>query len=159
MKCFSEDAIQRFVDGELTEIEVKMVESHLAECSECKRKVEYQKQQSTDIKKVLNELVGEIPEMPKIESVIKKERAYVSRRRKFVYGMVAASVLWMLFLVSDWQQSKCSCDKIIYYSMDFEVDANKPISDQEITVKIIDQDGKPIERENMVFDAGLKCNY
>ena len=148
MNCFSEDTIQRFVDGELTEIEVKMVESHLAECSECKRKVEYQKQQSTDIKKVLNELVGEIPEMPKIESFSKRESSRVSIKRKFVYGMVAASVLWMLFLVSDWQQTKCSCEKIIYYSVDFEVDANKPISDQEITIQIINQNGKSIDCES-----------
>ena len=46
------------------------------------------------------------------------------------------------------QQNKSNNDSmILYYSMDYEVDANKPITEQEMVMYIIDENGNTVENE------------
>ena len=147
MNCFSKEIIQKYVDGESTESEASMVESHMETCSECKMSIERQKQRSVKLKKALNEMVGEIPEMPKIRSFINQNKPNVSLMRKLVYGLVAACILWALFFVGGQQQTNNRNENILYHSLDFEVDANKPITDQELIIYVIDQNGHIAEYE------------
>ncbi len=148
MNCFSEDFIQKYVDGESTESEASMVENHTAECIECKMSIERQKQRSIKLKKALNELVDEIPEMPKMPTFTNQGRQHVSFKRKLVYGMAAACILLLLIFVIGRQQTNNRNDMMLYHSLDFEVDANKPITDQELIMYVIDENGNITKDEN-----------
>ena len=106
MNCFSEDFIQRYVDGESTKDEATMAENHMAECIECKMNVERQKQRSIKLKMTLNKLLDEIPERPNIPMINKQLRKQIPFKRKLVYGMSAACILGILFFAIYGQQTK-----------------------------------------------------
>ncbi|NOY95349.1 MAG: hypothetical protein GXO81_03020 [Chlorobi bacterium] len=148
MDCFSEEFIQKYEDGESTENEARMAENHMAECIECKIRIERQKQRSIKLKKALNQLVDKMPEIPLFTN---QGRQHVSLKRKLIYGMIAACILLLLIFVIGRQQTNNKKDYMLYYILDFEVDANKPITDQELIMYVIDQNGNITDCEYNSF--------
>lgn len=147
MNCSSEDIIQKYIDGECSPKERKALEAHMANCEECRVIEEHLSLRSDKIKTKLNALVGDVPEMPDVSTLITKQKPVKTLKQKLIYGMVAACILLFLVLMFETQNKSNNDSMILYYSMDYEVDANKPITEQEMVMYIIDENGNTVENE------------
>ncbi|QGY46996.1 hypothetical protein GM418_26035 [Maribellus comscasis] len=141
MNCFNEDILQKYVDGECTAEESRKIEIHTGNCAECRNTVALFKRRSENIKKQINALVGDVPEMPGISTLIKEKKPVIPIRKKLVYGMAAASVMLIIVLLLEKPFSSPDKETIMYYNIDYEIDANKPLTEQEMVLYITDENG------------------
>ena len=146
MNCFKEEVLQQYSDGEYTPEERMKIESHLIDCETCSSQLETVKQRSQIIKEKLNVLVNEVPEIPGISTFITKKEKHISRRRKLVYSLAAACILLFAVLIIGKQNSN-EKEPMLFYNMDYNVDANKPITDMEMVFYITDENGNIIEND------------
>ncbi len=146
MNCFDEEFLQKYVDGECSADEHSKIEKHIEKCSQCRTSAKSIRKRSEKIKKHLDALVGEIPERPEILTHVKNVKPVFSLKKKLVYGMAAASILLFIALVVNKLYTQQPEETILYYNIDYEIDANKPITEQEMIFYITDENG--FEPEN-----------
>lgn len=146
MNCFDEATIQRFVDGECSKGEQGRIKAHFNECPDCFELFKIHKQRSANIKRKVNSLNVDEFMIPEFVPVGTERKIIVPFRRKLVYGMAAASVLLILVLVFGKFQSQRAEDTFVFYSLDYEVDANKPITEQDMVMYYTDENGNTFER-------------
>lgn len=145
MNCFDEATIQRYVDGECSESESEMLSAHFKQCTECMVRFEMQQQRSVKIKSEVNSLLVGAIEIPDFVPHEAAQKVIFPFRRKLTYGLAAASVLLILVLLVGKYQTNRTDDTIIYYSFDYEVDANKPITSQDMVLYYTDENGDTYE--------------
>ena len=145
MKCFDEELIQQYIDGELTTEETGFVRQHLINCSECRNRTEQQRSTVVEMKAMLNHLVPaaepEIPvfHKPEMTTIHKKKRN--SYRHIWLTSAAAAClVAWIVFCP---EQKETERESRFFYSIEGEYDANKTYLDQEINV--IDENGQIVK--------------
>ncbi|MCG6189346.1 anti-sigma factor family protein [Maribellus maritimus] len=141
MNCFNEEIFQKYVDGECSETEIDQIEAHIEKCVECKTNVELLRERSENIKKQINALVGDVPEMPGISTLIKEKKPVIPIRKKLAYGMAAASLFLLIVLFFGKSQQSQPEETILFYNIDYEIDANKPLTEQEMVLYITDENG------------------
>lgn len=141
MNCFDVDIFQKYVDGECSETEINNIEAHIEKCAECKNNLELLRERSDNIKKQINVLVDEIPEIPEISTFIKEDKPVIPFRKKLAYGMAAASIFLLIVLFFGKSKQSQPEETVLYYNIDYEIDANKPLTEQEMVVYITDENG------------------
>jgi len=144
MKCIDNELIQRYIDGEASPFETERVEKHIAECSQCARNVEEQRAFACYLKKEIGQWGKQpviIPEF--IAPFITPRRRLNLKIRHYVYAVSAACVIFLIvFLFPDKNKNK---EIRMIYSLEGDYDSNRTVSQQEMTIIIIDADGKIIE--------------
>lgn len=139
MNCLQDNNIQAYIDRELSSNEMEAMDKHLEECSFCKEKVEKRKLLVTQLIGDWNlpEVEFSIPEFrPKKQVVLKS-----TFKRKSLYWVGAAAMLiFFLFVYSPEQESiHPEQTETLFLEMDFEIDANKPWAEQEMTIVFSEQ--------------------
>lgn len=143
----NEGLIQMYIDGEASKEQVKEIESHLMSCSLCVDKIEEQRGVARNIKKAINLLPDDELNKPLSEKwPIKSKKKFSIRRMPFIE--IAASIFLIAVFVFSYRQKSEEPIPSVYYQLDWEADANLPITDQEFVIKVWETHGK--ESESMI---------
>lgn len=161
MRCLTSERIQSFIDEELSISEVVAIEEHLHVCSICFATVEKQKKDHQKLLELVNFLVDDNTKIP----IFSDAKRSANKRNKSIiklsiYGGVAAVALLFVFrmfifndkedstLVYEQLKTKVPMEEIIIMENDFAdgIDANKPFHQQEMTILLIDGNGRIIDK-------------
>jgi len=146
MSCIREETIQKYIDGETTNIENSIIEKHLSICETCKNKVETQRRVAFGLKKAIHLLEKDAIEIPLMIKPTVNSKKSISLRKKIIYFSAAAASLLLFALVINREERRpVQDDLIITTGFDDEYDANKTISQQSMVVNIIDSEGNVTE--------------
>lgn len=147
MKCFSEELLQIYIDGECSKEEFILINEHLSKCDECSNSVIDARKRSETIKKQINALAGEIREIPDFSGITEQRKLPLTKRKKLIYTLSAACILLVAALgMYHWESSKRQ-KSAIYYSIEYEIDANKPLTDQDMVMYITSESEGETENE------------
>lgn len=146
-KCISEKMIQMYIDNEIDTFEKAGMEKHFAECKICNQRLNEYKKMISDFKQSMS-LVNidsiEIPEFNYEKTPLIKRR----KHRTFYWKYAAAAVILIassLFIHKKINTNRQNDIQYIIFDMSSEVDANKPLHEQSMSIYIIDKSGKQIE--------------
>ena len=136
-----------YIDNEIDAFEKAGMENHFAECKNCNRKLYEHKKMISGFKQSMS--------LPNIESIeipeFKYEKAPVIARKKhhtFYWKWAAAAIILIastLFIHKKLNTSNQNDVMYVIFDMSSEVDANKPLHEQSMSIYIIDKSGKQIE--------------
>ena len=145
MSCIDADLIQKYIDVELTPEEVVIIENHLKQCKTCSTEVRKQQKLAAHVKSRLNMLAEEAFDIPefKIPQLPKKKRTITSRR--IIYSVAAACAVILLLIIFPKEESGAENNEFFMQYGEYEYDANRTLSEQELIIEIIDPEGNLTE--------------
>jgi len=144
MKCLSDEIIQVLIDGELSIEEQEHADMHLKECSHCSERLEEQKELTASFIASMGKLVEELPEVPVLIQAKKKNVLSKNILYRFIYPLAAASILLLFLLLPINKNNEDQTEFFVLCNVGGEIDANLPLSDQEIEITFYDADGNEI---------------
>ncbi len=141
MNCFNDEQIQQYIDGELSEEEFKLFDTHLNICSVCKEKVIEQKENKDFILKQFGAISfshsdskQDIPELITPTKTISIKR--------LIYLVSAAALFFLAYFFT--KPNIEIQNTPIQTNNNFEFDANSSITNQDFEVSITDENGETI---------------
>lgn len=144
MSCIKREMIQKYIDEETTDTEIKMIESHILSCESCRLKLDERKQMIHLLLQSMETLVNKPIEIPALQlphQLAKKSFGI----KKILFALSAASV-FLLFLITHHSTTTHNTKEvIIIHSIDEDVDANLPIYQQSVTINVINSQGNTLE--------------
>ncbi len=141
MSCLKDEIIQKYIDGEANRNEIILVENHIANCEECAVRIENQKSLATGVKKAINLLAEDTIEIPKsVKSSVQSKKRIITGRR-LLYIASAACILLIVLIIPRKKDIEVQTETIFTHDLDWEYDANKTISQQQMYIHIIDVEG------------------
>ena len=145
-KCMSDEMIQMYIDNEIDTFEKAGMEKHFAECKNCNRRLYEHKKMISGFKHGISFDNIESIETPEF----KHEKTLLIARKKhslFYWKWAAAVILIVssLFIYKKLNTSNQNDVRYVIFDMSSEVDANKPLHEQSMSIYIIDKSGKQIE--------------
>ena len=145
MNCIKDKTIQRYIDAESSPEEVVRIEKHMATCEKCAQKVDYHKKRAVFIKSVINLLSEGDPEMRKmtLPSDTAKKTPYTGKR--YIYSIAAACILLIVLFTYHDKRTEYPYETTIVNNLDWEIDANRTITQQKLVLQVIDPEGNIIE--------------
>ena len=151
MKCYSEEILQHFYDGECKPDEQAGIEEHLVACPGCRKQLDTIAARSTNIKEAFNTLITNKDEPIEIPEFIKPMERQNNGRKRLVWMASAASVIGFIISLHFIHQNNNSASVSFYQPMESSIDANQTISDQEITMQYIDESGNILNLDSNLF--------
>lgn len=147
MRCISSETIQTYIDGEASPKQVQIIERHLAGCPECTAQVDDQRNLARGIKNAVHLLNDDRIQIPLIalHGRPEKKRQVMVADKRFFYYVSAACMLLFLVMITSREESVNQERITIVSDSDWEVDANRPISQQELILKVADGRGNTTE--------------
>ena len=143
MNCIDEQLLQKYIDGECTEIEIAEVKQHLSICHTCTQNLAEREKLSVGIKNALNALTVEEIEIPEFRNINK--RSLNRNINLLIYSLSAACILLFVLFIVDKDFQPHQKEITIVQSVPVEVDANRPASDQEFVIEVYDGKGQRSE--------------
>ncbi len=141
MKCIDNELLQCFHDGECLHEEAQRVGLHMSTCPDCRQRYEQLQSRVKAIKSSLNRLCPEAIEIPPVK-LHESAREHISFRRKYLLPLLAAASLLLFILVfNKKEKNNISGDQMLHTCFISELDANKPIDEQEFSFTVISPDG------------------
>jgi hypothetical protein len=145
MNCIKKDIIQKYIDGEANPDEVQLVEAHSHQCPICAKDVEESKRVASEMKSLLNKLVDGPVEVPTFVMPKHTSKKLVISGRNALYGLAAACIILFFVVITHKSEPKIDQEIRLVNNYDWDVDANRPITDQKLKVNIIDPEGNVTE--------------
>jgi len=149
MTCFKDDILQKYLDKETSFDENLTMDEHLNHCTDCAKRMEQLLVRAMRIKKLIHSLGDEnkeesIKPLPLVfagkKAIIHTKNGWNPLKRLF-FGVGAACLLALIFIYTPKAYPEKS-QNVLLMQQDFvEIDANKPYSEQETTITVIDPDG------------------
>ena len=144
MKCIYDEAIQKYIDGETTARKTADIEKHLETCSFCAQKIENQRIFTKLLKEEIRSW-GTVPHaIPEYKAPSLSKRRFVVKNKYYMYAASAAAVIAFLVIFLLLKENKTNEYQMIY-CLDGDFDSNRPYSQQEMSIKIMDKNGNIIE--------------
>jgi len=143
MNCIDEQLLQKYIDGECTELEITEVKQHLSVCPACTRRLAEGEKLSAEIKRALNFLTIDEIEIPAFRNI--KTRSVNRNINLIIYSLSAACILLFVLFIVDNEIMPNQNEITIVQSIPLEVDANRPASDQDFVIEIYDGKGQRSE--------------
>lgn len=156
MNCINNDLIQKYLDGEIHPDEKVRIENHLKKCTYCADRLEQQRKRVNIIKTLLDDLADEEVVRPPLSQIVNEFMPLLESpnqkssdvfktawpwKRRLMYGLCGACAV-VLVLLYPLKNLFDKPQKVIQMqTMVREVDANRPFSDQETVISVIDPDG------------------
>jgi len=141
MDCLDDGLIQAYIDGEVSKEEERQIESHIECCPSCLIRIEEQARLSSEIKESINLLVVDNALRPGSAMHDTKSSNWFSAHRMMLIE-IAASILLVALFIFSYRQNHVEVAPTIYFQLDWEVDANRPITDQEFVFDVWEIDNK-----------------
>lgn len=145
MNCIDDELIQKYIDGELDDSLVIEVQNHVRSCSVCENKLNRQVKITAGIKKLIENLTDEKIEIPEFKMIPRVERKK-GVGKMLLYDMSAAAVILIFVGIQMFQEEKVPSDKMIFFQLENEYDANLPITEQEMNFDFFDEYGRMIKK-------------
>jgi hypothetical protein len=145
MICIKPELIQKYIDKETTATERVFVEEHLKHCDACRQKVDARRKFSQLVVNSVNNMVNYGATIPTFVPVRKTPASKLFAKRRIIYGLSAACVLLLIMFTVIKTRTRESWHVNIVNTISPEVDANKPITKQNMIINIIDQEGNVTE--------------
>lgn len=145
MNCLSDEVIQMYIDGELPGEEQIRVDTHLQRCKKCTERVESQREVVLGFKASINSLVDDSIEIPAFIQTNRRRGLSKKKLYKIIYPLAAASILILFLALPFNRNTEDPIEIIVISSFSGEIDANLPISDQEIEISFYNENGTKIE--------------
>ena len=146
MKCINNELIQKYIDGETSSQETVKIEKHLTECTQCLKKIENQKVFVYVVKNELGHVKQPVIIPDFIIPVSQKHRLYNIKVKHFIYAVSAAcAILLAVFLLPalNKKNEQYNLNTVhLIYTFEGDFDSNKPMTQHEMVIKIIDSNGK-----------------
>jgi len=143
MNCFNEDLIQRYIDNEISESEKNFIEKHIKECDTCASKLEEQTSLSSFVKGEINSIYTDNKAIPKIN--IEQNEGKIIKLKDFIITLsVACSIVIGLFFFTRNNENEINNASIVQ-SIEFDIDANKTITEQDMIITVVGPDGEVSE--------------
>jgi hypothetical protein len=146
MSCINKDLVQKYIDGETSPAEASQIERHISGCEKCAAEIELQRKKASGIKNAINILTEGIVPLPNVELPREPEKKHFFKVRRIACIAAAACILVFVIILSPKKESENQAE-IIVIEPGFapEFDANRPVSEQEIVITIIDSEGNKTE--------------
>lgn len=141
MRCIDSNLIQKYIDEELTPEEAVLIEGHIKYCKACKAKISKQRKLATHVKGTLNLLTEEPIDIPEFEIPQNREKMQVLRSRRLIYGVAAACIAVLLLIIFQNKDTAVENNEYIMQIVEYDYDANRSLSDQELIIELIDPEG------------------
>ncbi len=145
MKCSFELDIQQYIDKEYTSEEMKLMELHIESCSYCQEIIEQQLELSENIRSKIQEHLQKPESIPvfvpptKAKLTVRKKKASVIQ----LFTMLAAASIILAFIINNLYSAKTDeFDLLMLNTLDQQLDANLPFSEQEFEIQVFDGNGK-----------------
>lgn len=149
MSCIKNEMVQKYIDGEARPEEVARVECHIAGCETCATKVNRQRKLVSGIRKVMNPDREFKMETPAFDTHIIPSRKTVYTIKRLIYELSAACLLVFILIVSQNKLSNLKTEiTTITPGFAVEIDANQPVTKQNMVITIIDPEGTVTEYFN-----------
>ena len=144
MKCIDNELIQKYIDGETTLSESKQVKKHISNCSQCTQDIEEQRAFTDCIKKGIGDWSKQLIVVPEFVTPILKKRRLNVKFKHYFYAVSAACAIFLFIFLFPEQKSNEQETRLIY-GFYGEIDSNLPVYQQEMSIMIIDSNGKVVE--------------
>ena len=145
MKCIDDELIQRYIDGETDSQETARIEKHLAECAQCACNVDEQRAFADVIKNRMGSCGSQPVIIPGFVTPVSRKNKLNLKIRHYIYAASAAAAVFLfLFLFPERNELHPNTVHLIY-SFDGDFNSNRTVSQQEMTIRVIDADGNTVE--------------
>ena len=146
MKCIDDELIQRYIDGEINAQEADRIEKHLTVCSQCARNIDEQRLFVDGIKKAIGHCNKQPVIIPEFVVPVARKRRLNIKIRHYIYAVSAAcAVLCFVFLLPERNRQNREKEIHLIYGFYGDFDANRTISQQEMTIILVDANGRIVE--------------
>jgi predicted anti-sigma-YlaC factor YlaD len=146
MKCIDDEVIQKYIDGETNSRETAEIEKHLANCSPCAQNIEEQRAFADAVKNRIENWSSQPVVVPEFVATVVPKRKLNVKIRHYIYAASAAcAALLLFFLISEHNGKNRENEIQLIYTFVGDFDANRTISQQEMTIIVIDANGKIVE--------------
>jgi hypothetical protein len=141
MSCIKDDSLQRYMDGESDKKEISHISRHVENCSFCRERLKINQTRADAIKSTLNRVIPEIVETPLF--VISTVPSFKNSTpvRVLFFDLAAACIIFLTFFLLPKNAYQKSDDIFILPGFASDVDANRPASEQDMVMQIVDADG------------------
>jgi len=144
MKCINDEMIQKYIDGEINVQEAENIAKHAEKCAFCAQKIAEQRTFANYIKKEVENWSAEPVAIPEFVAPNLSKRRFIIQKKYYIYATSAAAcAIFLVFFLLP-KENKVS-DYQMIYCFDGDFDSNRPYSQQEMTIKVFDSNGKMIE--------------
>lgn len=143
MKCINPTYAQQYIDGELG-IEAQIVlKQHLDECIDCSKLVSEQEQKGFKVIRTINQLSSQEIAIPPFKKP-KKQKSIRKEKVALILNIATiAAAITLLILMFPFNKNNNTTEEIGYVEhRTEEIDANKPITAQDISIIVIDPSGQ-----------------
>lgn len=144
MNCPSDEFIQMIIDGEVPETDTRLL-SHVKSCSICAERLAEQQELARSVKESMNSVVGDLPETPAFMGTKMNRRQSAKMLYRIIIPLAAASILFLFFISPFGKGTEEPVKVLVLSGVDGEIDANLPLSDQEIEIFFYDENGRLIQ--------------
>ncbi len=145
MKCPDDEILQRVFDGECPHEEAIEVQLHISTCQHCRHRYEQLQTRVNSINQAFGMLCSDtidIPPMP----LSKPRKKRILLHRKYILPLLAAAGILIFILVfNSKENNNMSGDQMLQSCFIGELDANKPVDQQELSFTVISPDGQVSE--------------
>ncbi len=145
MNCINEKLLQKYIDGECTEIEKAAVKNHLQNCPVCRQKHAEMAKLSEGIKKAINSLAIGKTDIPAFREPVSLRPERTKIRKLIIYSLAAAAVLIFVLLIVNKKTEVPQSKITIVQITPMDVDANRPAGDQDFVIEVFDDKGQHSE--------------
>jgi hypothetical protein len=144
MKCISEETIQKYIDGETHAKETARIEEHINNCTFCAGRMEQQRRFIKKIKKEMGDWENNPVAIPEFVAPNLSKRRFIIKNKKIMVAASVAACIALLVLLLLPRENKAN-EYQMFYCFDGDFDSNKPYSQQDMTIKVIDKTGRIID--------------
>lgn len=141
MNCMNKIEIQKYIDKECSANEKIAIEAHLLECNSCTQNLRLQDEQSSSIKKALAQLNASNLSIPEFRKPVKTK--FQKIEHYIIYSLSAACLLLFVLIFVDKVNPKKQNQLALMPT--WEIDSNRPITEQAIMVSVTDPNGNSTE--------------
>lgn len=145
MRCIDPDLIQMYIDKEVTLEEELMIKDHLKQCQACATRFNNQLQMVTQVKDTINLITNETIEIPEFTIPEKQKKRHANINRRLIYGVAAACIIILILITFHTNNRVDENSEYFMQLVEYEYDANRTLSEQELVIEFIDPNGNLTE--------------
>ena len=140
--------MQRYVDEAFSFQERIYAANHILKCESCSGRIEQLKKRKRAIIHALDNTAGsKLSHIPEFIPDTTRTRILYPWILRWVVPVAAASMVLAIIIPSLWSKHEEKDQIIVVRDYTTDVDANRPITEQEVVLKMVDENGNITEWE------------
>ncbi len=145
MKCLDNELLQRFFDGECSDEEAIEVKLHMSACQNCRHRYEALQTRVNSIHQAFGMFCSDTIDIPPIPLSEPTKKRIPLPRKYLAPLLAAASILLFILVFNIKENNNITGEYLSQNCFVGELDANKPVDQQELSFTAISPEGKVSE--------------